>query len=55
MFVVVIDGSRRRLVTETELSAIQMIESGRREKEDEAADRELRSTARAGGLQIAPQ
>ena len=53
MFVIVVDRSRRRLVTEAEVQKYQGIEWAQEEKEEAAADREWRSAARAAGLQVA--
>ena len=53
MFVVVLDHSRRRLVTEAELNEVRKTEWTREEKEETAADREWRTNARAAGLQVA--
>jgi hypothetical protein len=52
MFVVALARSRRRLVTQDELREVQEIEAVREEKEESAADRAWRSSARAAGLQV---
>jgi hypothetical protein len=54
MFVIVVDRSRRRLVTEAEFQQHEAVELAREEEEDAAADREWRSSVRATGVQIAP-
>jgi uncharacterized Zn finger protein (UPF0148 family) len=53
MFVIVIDKSRRRLVTEAEMQRHAPIEQARWEKEQEAADRKRRSAVKAAGVLIA--
>lgn len=53
MFVIVIDKSRRRLVTEAERQRHETIQGAREEKEHEAADRKWRSAVKAVGVLIA--
>ena len=53
MFVIVIDKSRRRLVTEAERQRHETIQGAREEKEQEAADRKWRSAVKAAGVLVA--
>ncbi len=53
MYVVVVDRSRRRLLTQPEAESYRTIYWAQEEKEAAAADREWRSSARAAGLQVA--
>lgn len=54
MFVIVIDKSRRRLVTEAEMQRHETIQSAGAAKEWDDADREWRSAVNAAGIFMAP-